>query len=278
MIQKRSRTKPKTLKTESSTTAVATTSPPMRHQASIEGCSTMQSEPFHSDVATDAAVIHPVTPEVLDEVAHKAAQMADEVAHHEGHHAVPDATPAQEAPVHEMPAQDMPAQQDIAAPVEALASETADAANHLVEDGAETARDAAEQAMTQAVAATQTAVEATGTAVERSGAVAVTAEAVDEAARLTSDAEERLSGAGDAFSRYNAAVFGMIRTNMAATGEFFTALVQARSVPEAVALNADHLRRQFDTLTTQGRELAHLAQTLALDALKLPGGTARRDL
>ena len=286
MAPKRTRTKPKSLKTEPSPTEVSTTSVPIRDQASIEGCSTMQSEPFHSDVATDAAVIHPVTPEILDEVAHKAAQMADEVAHHPDHHAVAHATPvqdtpvqetsvqetaAQETPVQELASEDAPAQQDIAEPAGTPASGAADSAGTLVEGVAEMAQDArhgADQAMTEAV-------EATGTAVEQSGAAL--AEAVDKAARLASNAEERLSGSGDAIGRYNAAVFGMIRTNMAATGAFFTALVQAQSVPEAVAINADHLRRQFDTLTTQGRELAQLAQALAFDTLKLPAGTARRD-
>ena len=272
MAPKRTRTKPKSLKTEPSHTEVSTTSLPTRDQASTEGCSTMQSEPFHSDVATDAAVIHPVTPEILDEVAHKAAQMADEVAHHPDHHAVAHATPEQETPEQELASEDAPARQDIAEPAGTPASGAADSAGSLVEGAAEMAQDArdgADQAMTEAV-------EATGTAVEQSGAVL--AEAVDEATRLASDAEERLSGSGDAIGRYNAAVFGMIRTNVAATGAFFTALVQAQSVPEAVAINADHLRRQFDTLTTQGRELAHLAQALAFDTLKLPAGTARRDV
>ena len=44
--------------------------------------------------------------------------------------------------------------------------------------------------------------------------------------------------------------------------------MSAKSVPEVVALNAGHVRRQMDAMTTQGRELAGLAQKLAFDALQ----------
>ena len=67
--------------------------------------------------------------------------------------------------------------------------------------------------------------------------------------------------------RYNAKLFEAMRANMAASGSHMAALVQAKSVPEAMALNADHLRRQLDAMTAQGRELATLAQRLTLEAL-----------
>ena len=305
MAPKRSKTKATRLKTEpsktgdpaieTSTVEGSTTSTPSYDQASSGGCSTMQSEPFHPDVPTDAAVIHPVTPAILDEAAHKAARMADEVAHHADHAAArvaADAAPvkdtdageaqAQQVHAQETPSQAAPVQQSSADTAQTVASDAAEGARSLSEDVAETARDGlsgAQQAATQAL-------EMAGTAVERSGDVLAEAaevaggaatQAADAASRLASGAEARLSGAGDAVGRYNAAVLGMIRTNMAATGEFFAALVKAQSVPEAVAINADHLRRQFDTLTTQGRELAQLAQALAFDTLKLPAGTAHRD-
>ncbi len=68
----------------------------------------------------------------------------------------------------------------------------------------------------------------------------------------------------------------MMRTNAASTTALFAALVQARSVPEALAINADHLRRQMAALTDQGTELATLAQSIARDTLRsLKDGTER---
>ena len=234
----------------------------------------MQSEPFHPEVATDAAVIHPVTPEALDEAAHKAAQMVDDVAH-EASHAAPRHPAAGEASqAHRAP------DQEVADTAHGSASEAAEGARSLSDSVAETARDGlagARQAATEAF-------EVTGTAVQQSGDLqAKAAEAAGDAMSMSTGATAGLataglaSGAGDAIGRYNAAVFGMIQTNMAATGEFFAALVKAQSVPEAVAINADHLRRQFDALTTQGRELAQLTQALALETLRLPAGTTRHD-
>ena len=60
----------------------------------------------------------------------------------------------------------------------------------------------------------------------------------------------------------------MMRANMAATSAHVSALMRTKSVPEAVALNADHLGRQLGAMTAQARELTALAQTLTLEALQ----------
>lgn len=96
------------------------------------------------------------------------------------------------------------------------------------------------------------------------GADAATVPGREAAAR---SAEPDPSGAVDAFGRYNAILVEMVRANVAATGALFAALVQAKSMPEAVVLNADHLCRQIEALTDRGRDLADLTQTLALGAL-----------
>lgn len=102
----------------------------------------------------------------------------------------------------------------------------------------------------------------------RTGTTGATAGARDAAERAARAADAGLSGASDALGQYNAKVVEIVRTNMAATGALFVALLQTKSLPEAVALNADHMRRQVDTLTSQGRELATLAQKMALAALQ----------
>ncbi len=88
--------------------------------------------------------------------------------------------------------------------------------------------------------------------------------------------EDVPSTSAEALRRYNAKLIAMMRTNAASTTALFAALVQARSVPEALAINADHLRRQMAALTDQGTELATLAQSIARDTLRsLKDGTER---
>lgn len=87
--------------------------------------------------------------------------------------------------------------------------------------------------------------------------------ASDAAARAVPPADE-----ADAVGRYGTRVIEMMRANMASATAHFAALVQAKSVPDALSLNAEHLRRQMETMAGQGRELATLAQRIALDALR----------
>lgn len=98
--------------------------------------------------------------------------------------------------------------------------------------------------------------------------------AVDAAGEATGADPEAFhaapSGAPDALAQYNAKVVAIMRANTASATSLFAALVQARSIPEAMELNADHLRRQMEAMASQGRELAALAQRIALDAFRPP--------
>jgi hypothetical protein len=76
------------------------------------------------------------------------------------------------------------------------------------------------------------------------------------------------AGEADPVSHYGARVLDMMRANVASTTAHLAALVQAKSVPDALSLNAEHLRRQVETMVGQGRELATLAQRIALGALQ----------
>lgn len=121
------------------------------------------------------------------------------------------------------------------------------------------AAEAAGGATAAAVEAAQPLVQAAGDAV---GAAAGAAERAAHAAR------DSAAASADAIGQYNAKVMEVLQTNMAAAGAHFAALVQAKSIPEAVSLNADHLRRQIETLTSQGRELSTLAQQAAFEAFR----------
>ena len=204
---------------------------------SPERRNTMQSEPAlpadHKDPRDGAAVIHPVTDEMMASVAHDAAALADGVAHHtvapDGSRGMSDVVPTAADPT--------PA-------VEAVADVAGQAAEGSVA--------AASRAPRPALHAGQGAKDATDVARGDPPTPA------------------------DALSRYNAKVFEVMRTNVASTTALFAALVQARSVPEALSLNAEHLRRQMEAFTSQGRELATLAQSIAADALRPTKGTTDR--
>ncbi len=201
-----------------------------------EGRPTMPSED-HLDPRDGTAVIAPVTDAMMDHAAHEAAALADGVAHHR-----------------------------IA--VDAAAAETPDAVP------APAAEPEAED-MVQVDAAPADTVD-TVVGESEDAAVRLTRDSVDGAERLAGAARDASSASADALTRYNAKVFEMMRANAASATALFAALVQAKSVPEALSLNADHLRRQVETLTSQGRELATLAQRVALDAMQPFKGPADR--
>ena len=215
--------------------------------ASPVGESTMNTDPFlpasNADPSSGTAAIPPVTDAMMDHAAHRAAELVEAAAH--GGVVSGDAAP--HAP-------------DIAA----------QAAPEMAEPSAETPSAAPEptpvEVAGEAVAPAAEAFDGTAARAVPSGGE-VAAAARDAVSRTAGASQAALSGSADAFGRYNAKLFEVMRANMAATGSHVAALLQAKSVPEAVTLNADHLRRQLDTMTLQGRELATLAQTLTFGML-----------
>ncbi|RYC30233.1 phasin family protein [Lichenibacterium minor] len=194
----------------------------------------------HRDPRDGTAVIPPVTAAMLDHAAHEAAALADGVAHHTI--ALDHATPA---PAPEV----VPSSPEVAADV---ATRAVGAGSDVAADAA---REAAEVAVTVAGDLSDAAVRF---ARDAAAPVQRAAEAAPDAAPVPTDA----------LSRYNAKVFEMVRANAASTTAHLAALVQARSVPDALSLNAEHMRRQVEVLASQGQELAALAGRIALDALR----------
>jgi phasin len=66
-------------------------------------------------------------------------------------------------------------------------------------------------------------------------------------------------------SDYGLKVIEVSRTNTNAAFDFATELFAVKSFSEFVELSTGHARKQFETLTAQGKELAALAQKVATD-------------
>jgi len=204
------------------------------------------SDPFHPDEATDpmrgVVAIHAVTSEMMDEAARKAAEAVDDIAHRSS----------------------------------ASAGAVADAPTAGIEAAAEQAMASTDQAVVIAGRTAQGAVSA-GTAAGEVDHAAPRGMPTSEGAashagaaanRVGHAIPQDVSGPADALVQYNTKVLDAVRANMAATGDLCTALMSAKSIPEVVALNADHIGRQMHVMTTQGRELVSLAQKLAFGALQ----------
>ena len=101
-------------------------------------------------------------------------------------------------------------------------------------------------------------------------------EASDAPEPVSRSASAGRTGPEATLARYNDRVLEIMQDNLAASTALLSALSQAKSLPEAVAINTDHMRRQLDAMTSQGRELASLAQRFGLDALKPFAGLLQR--
>jgi phasin len=77
--------------------------------------------------------------------------------------------------------------------------------------------------------------------------------------------EDTYSTASKGVAEYNAVALESLRTNVNAAFDFVGALFAAKSVSEAVEISTGHLRKQFDVLSAQTKELSTLAQKVATD-------------
>jgi phasin len=88
-------------------------------------------------------------------------------------------------------------------------------------------------------------------------------EAVTETAHALEDA---FGAAGKSLQAFSAKALEAYQANAAASVSYLQALSGVRSVSEAIALQSDHARKQYETLTAQAKELTALAQQVATDA------------
>ena len=110
------------------------------------------------------------------------------------------------------------------------------------------------------------------------GVGAVTESGLSEAGRtiehLGAETSQAMAAASDdarpaakALDAINATVAEALRTNIEETMSHWAALMDVRSVPEAITLHTEHLQRRMQTFASQGRQFTALAQKLAVDAI-----------
>ncbi|MBS7542090.1 phasin [Ancylobacter oerskovii] len=75
--------------------------------------------------------------------------------------------------------------------------------------------------------------------------------------------EDTYSTASKGVAEYNTLALEALRTNVNATFDYFGALLGTKSLSEAVELSTGHLRKQFDVLSAQAKDLSVLAQKVA---------------
>ena len=68
------------------------------------------------------------------------------------------------------------------------------------------------------------------------------------------------------FGELNQKAMEGLKAQAEANLEYFKALAAAKSLPEAISLQTDHARKQFETLSAQMKELTTLAQKVVTEA------------
>ena len=98
-------------------------------------------------------------------------------------------------------------------------------------------------------------------------------QAKDNYEKMKSAAEEATSVLEDTYATaskgaadYSLKVIELARENSNAAFDFAAELLGAKSFSEVVELSTAHARKQFETLSEQGKELATLAQKVATEA------------
>ena len=267
-------------------------------------------EPLGSDLPIgldmETAAIGEVTPEMMDEAGHKAAEavtaMVEQAAFHATHADAEDQDESVTHPMVEAAMAEPVGSESHTSPAEPGRSAFPDVEpSPIVNDAVGTRADSAETTP-HAALPSMDAIETLAPADELASAEeeaepAAETTAAEEAlvtfqddmtppaglpalaAEALERTDETLRGSlppDDPIGLINAQVIEMLASNVAATGQFLTALMGATSVTEVVAVNTHHFRRQMDLLTTQGRQLTTLARTIAFDAMK-PFSASTRD-
>ena len=97
--------------------------------------------------------------------------------------------------------------------------------------------------------------------------VAKVQHAAKEAVAETAQAlEGSFNAASKSLQAFSAKALEAYQANAAASVSYLQALTGVRSVSEAISLQSDHARKQYESLTAQAKELTALAQQVAADA------------
>jgi phasin len=78
--------------------------------------------------------------------------------------------------------------------------------------------------------------------------------------------EETYATATKGSTEYGLKLIDAARVNANAAFDFFSQVIAVKSLSEALELSTTHARKQFETITEQGKELTSIAQKVATDA------------
>lgn len=87
------------------------------------------------------------------------------------------------------------------------------------------------------------------------------------AEETTTAFEASMKSTVEGVQTFNLKVVEAMRVNAEANFDLLKALVSTRSFSEAITLNTEHVRKSFDALTAQTKELGETAQKVAVDAI-----------
>jgi phasin len=91
-------------------------------------------------------------------------------------------------------------------------------------------------------------------------------EKIKAAAEQTTDLlEETYASASKGAADYGLALIEVARVNTNAAFDFYSELLGAKSFSEAIELSTAHARKQFETFTSQSKDLAALATKVATE-------------
>ncbi|QIB35031.1 phasin [Ancylobacter pratisalsi] len=77
--------------------------------------------------------------------------------------------------------------------------------------------------------------------------------------------EDTYTTASKGVTEYNTVALESLRSNVNAAFDYMSALMGTKSVSEAVELSTGHMRKQFDVLSAQAKELSTIAQKVATE-------------
>lgn len=161
--------------------------------------------------------------------------------------------------------------------LEAMASQAAIAKENIVqatETGIVQSKQALEQVTTQAANAQENFRKATEQGVAQGKAAYEKVKGATEDATAT--LETSFATATKGFTALNAKAFEALRINSEVMFDFVKALSGIKTMAEAVTLQSDVARKQYENLTAQNKELVALAQKAAMDAVEpLKAGLAK---
>jgi phasin len=92
----------------------------------------------------------------------------------------------------------------------------------------------------------------------------------------TGSFESSYTAATKGLGEFNAKALDALKINTDATFDLMKALMGVKTLSEAITLQTEHVRKQFDAMTAQGKELAEIAKKVASETTEpLKAGVAK---